>query len=143
MSEPSADLVALVPHAELEDLSFVELVGRRNLAPLTTEAPPTEPRYGLQAAVADDLQHFRLILRIDIEAPEGEIRAATMANYAVAEGAPDLRLRLVVQYANEVGVMMLLPYLRQAIADLAQRVFGGALLMPIMPRGAVRFELPD
>lgn len=142
MSEPSADLVALVPHTDLEDLSFVELVGRRNLAPTATEGAPTEPRYGLQAAVADDLHHFRLILRIDLEATEGEIRAAAMANYAVAEDAPDLTMRLVVEYANEVGVMALLPYLRQAIADLAQRVFGGALLMPVLPRGAVSFELP-
>lgn len=142
MSERSADLVALVQRTTLDDLSFVELVGRRNLDPLDAEAAPVAPQYGLQAMIADDSQHFRLVLRIDIEAPEGEIRAAAMANYTVSDGSPGLTMRLAVEYANEVGVMTLLPYLRQAIADLTLRVFGGTLLMPILARGAVQFDLP-
>jgi hypothetical protein len=143
MPEPSADLIALAPHATLDDVSFVELTSRRNVDAVATNGAGSEPQYGLQAAIADDLHRFRLILRIDIEAPQGEIGVAVMANYTVDHAAPSLTMRLVIEYANELGVMTLLPFLRQAIADLTQRVFGGTLLMPILPRGAVQFELPD
>lgn len=144
MSEPLRALRDLVGQVELEDLSLVELTARRSLKPAEPDSAAVEPHYTLNAQVTDDKLHLRLILRIDLEASAGELRAAAMADYRVDEkAAPTLTMRLAVEYANEVGVMTLLPYLRQAIADLSLRVFGAALLMPILPRGAVSFALPD
>lgn len=143
MSEPSRELKDFVGQVVLEDLSFAELTARRSLEPVESDAAAVEPSYTLNAQVADDHLHFRLTLRIDLEAAAGELRAAAMADYRVEEkAAPGLTMRLAVEFANEVGVMALLPYLRQAIADLSLRVFGTALLMPILPRGAVSFALP-
>ena len=122
----------------------MELTARRSLESVESDGTAVEPRYTLNAQVTDDHLHLRLTLRIDLEAPTGELRAAAMADYRVEErAAASLTMRLAVEYANEVGVMVLLPYLRQAIADLSLRVFGATLLMPILPRGAVSFALPD
>ncbi len=144
MSEPSNELRDFVGQVELEDLSFAELTARRALEPVESEGNTVEPRYTLNAQMTDDHLHFRLTLRIDLEASAGELRAAAMADYRVEEKAASaLTMRMAVEYANEVGVMALLPYLRQAIADLSLRVFGTALLMPIQQRGAVSFALPD
>lgn len=143
MPEPSSELREFVPYVELEDLSFLELTARR-ISDATSTAAEVEPRYTLNAQISGDLLQFRLVLRIDLETDVGEVRAAAVGTYRVGdEAAGTPTQRLVVEYANEVAVMALLPYLRHAIADLTLRVFGSALLMPVMQRGAVRFPLPD
>ncbi|HWJ84279.1 MAG TPA: hypothetical protein VNR62_02560 [Cellulomonas sp.] len=143
MPEPSDELRDLVGRVELEDLSFVELAARRADGAASGSDEVT-PQYTLNAEHGEDGRHFRLTLSIEIDTAVGSVKAAAAASYLV-ECAPDdpPSRRVVVEYANEVGVMALLPYLRHAIADLTLRVFGSALLMPVMPRGAVVFPLPD
>lgn len=58
-----------------------------------------------------------------------------------AEFRDRLRVARALDYSNDVAVVALLPYLRQAIADLTQRVFGSPLLMPALQRGAVTFSM--
>lgn len=143
MPEPSSELRELVSHVELKDLSFLELTARR-VSDATSTAVEVEPKYTLNAQISDDFLQFRLVLRIDLETDVGEVRAAAVGTYRVGDDAAATPTqRLVVEYANEVAVMALLPYLRHAIADLTLRVFGSALLMPVMQRGAVSFPLPD
>jgi len=148
MSEPSQAVRDLVASANLIDVTFFELVARRagnfSAAVETESAAEFEPTYGLGVETSEDETRFRLRLRIDIEGPFGAISAEAAAEYE--RGAFPLELmnqRLLVEYANNVGLMVLLPYLRQAIADLTQRVFGSALLMPILQRGAVSFTVGD
>lgn len=142
MAEPSEALRAVVPDVELTELFFAELSARRRLDGSMPEQGSGEPRYTLQAQAGED-GRFRLILSTDLLLAEGEIRVSVLAEYALAESsASALTRRLIVEYANEVGVMTMLPYLRQGIADLTQRVLGATLLMPVMPRGALTFPLP-
>jgi len=49
----------------------------------------------------------------------------------------------LLDFANNVGVMALLPYLRQAIADLSQRVLGEVIMMPVIARGSLVFTADD
>lgn len=45
------------------------------------------------------------------------------------------------EFVNNVAIMHILPYARQSIADLTQRVFSAPLLMPIMQRGELQFQV--
>ena len=49
----------------------------------------------------------------------------------------------VAAYANEVAVMALVPYARQAVADVTLRVFEASVLMPSFQRGELRFGVAD
>ncbi|UZN02681.1 hypothetical protein [Cellulomonas sp. S1-8] len=144
MPEQSDALAALTASAALEDLSFVELHALRRL-----DAPPDatgagEPQFTLQAQQNDeDDRRFRLLLSVEVDVGIGELRVATLAQYVVTDAALPLPQRLVVEFANDSGIATMLPFLRHGIADLTQRVFGSTLLMPLLPRGAVAFPLPD
>lgn len=144
MPDPSDDLVALVPRVDLDSLTFVDLSARRELDGAISVDGDIEPRYTLKAERSDDLQRFRLVLTIEISVAAGDIVASVCAEHTVrGEPSEAPSQRLVVEYANEVGIMAMIPYLRQAIADLTQRVFGSVLLMPVLARGAISFPLPD
>jgi len=142
--EPADALTALAPAAVLEDLSFVELYVKRRLDAPVDATGTGEPQFTLQTQHhEDDDRRFRLLLSVEVDAGVGELRVTTLASYLVTDPTIRLSQRIAVEYANEVGVTTMLPFLRQGIADLTQRVFGSALLMPVLPRGAVAFPLPD
>lgn len=144
MSEPSDGLRAFVPGVQLDDVAFAELHARRSLDGPAAEPGSTDPRYTLSVQTSDDADRFRLILSVDLALPEGDVHVTVVAEYTLTvPPTGPLSRAIVVQYANEVGVMTMLPYLRQGIADLTQRVFGSALLMPVMPRGAISFPVPE
>lgn len=91
-----------------------------------------------------DQERFRVRLKVEIVAGFGDVTAEASAEYRRA-GFPveDLTDAVLLEYANNVAVMALLPYLRQAIADMTQRVFGSPLLMPVLQRGAVSFSIAE
>ncbi|KHK98552.1 hypothetical protein LK09_06140 [Microbacterium mangrovi] len=70
----------------------------------------------------------------------GEIGVTVAGEYEVSDAEPidDTAVRA---FGNEVGVMTLVPYLREAVSSLSTRVFGKPLLMPTFERGAVGFDL--
>ena len=142
MPEHSEQLLRLVDTAQFTEIGFVEIAARFAPSP---DADLTNidarPRWTLH--VRSDSGRFQLNLRIDVETPVGPVAVEAAAQYATQDGAPELTTELLVEYANEVGVMALLPFVRQAVADVTQRVFGSALVMPVMPRGAVAFTTAE
>ncbi|ASR55528.1 hypothetical protein [Cellulomonas sp. PSBB021] len=142
MAEPSADVRALVPLALLDELTFVELHAVRRLDVAAPDDVEITPQYTLDAGTSDDATRFRIVLSVALDLGVGDVRVAVAAYYTAQDGAPTLSQALVVEYANEVGVMTMLPFLRQGIADVTQRVFGTPLLMPVMPRGSLAFPVP-
>lgn len=102
------------------------------------------PEYELNTAFRDDLAGFRVILRTIIDVPIGRIECNTSAEYEMedllADDVPD---EAFGQFVNDVAVMHILPYTRQSIADITQRVFANALLMPIMQRGSIQFDVAE
>ena len=70
----------------------------------------------------------------------GKVECRCIAVYSAQDLPKDeLTEELALEYANHVGFMAVVPFIRQAIADLSQRVFGQTLLMPIIRRGDVWF----
>lgn len=149
MSEPSESLKRLVASASLIDITYFELTARRSEDFSSAEgeddgAADVEPNYGLGVETSKDESRFRLRLRVDIEGAFGTVSAEAAAEYERGDfPVEEVTQELLVEYANNVGVMALLPYLRQVIADLTQRVFESPLLMPVLQRGAVSFSLGE
>lgn len=101
-----------------------------------------DPRYSIGADFSDDEQRFRIRFLTSIKTPLGDIDCGVYAEY----GLPGLVLGpessgAVTEFVNNVAIMHMLPYVRQTIADVTQRVFNAPLLMPMVQRGQLTFEL--
>ncbi|MBN7792445.1 hypothetical protein [Microbacterium esteraromaticum] len=98
------------------------------------------PVYGLKLRQEGNEIGTRVSIELDTGA--ARIIADASANYSTDE-LIELDEAAFLDFANNVGVMALLPYLRQAIADLSQRVLGDVILMPVIPRGGLVFSRAD
>ena len=146
MTEHSEQLLALVRNVKLNSIEYFELTARRqmDLSPLEEGRVDVEPNYTLGTQVAESGERFLLRLKVEFKSEVGHFAAEAGAEYSVTSSdSIELSETLLVEFANEVGIMALLPYLRQAIADLTQRVFGLPLLMPVLQRGELTFGKPD
>lgn len=103
-------------------------------APLPTDIAP---EFGMR--IRTDGAEFGVRLRVEIQSSVGRVVVDAAMEY---ESEDDLEIPddVAFVYANEVAVMALLPYVREAVANITQRVFGDALVMPVIPRGALAFK---
>ncbi|UIP57674.1 hypothetical protein DSM26151_05390 [Agromyces marinus] len=92
----------------------------------------------------DDESGFRIILETRISAQPGNIGCTVQAEYGLeALRANEVPADAMEEFINNVALMSLLPFVRQAIADITLRVFEAPLMMPIIKRGDLSFGLPD
>lgn len=107
------------------------------------EASPT---FELRIARPDAPKPFDSFLvgvRIDAQSNRGRAAVWYEAHYALSGEPEPVGLPLLTQFANEVAVMVLLPYLREGLADVTRRVWGSTLLVPMMQRGQLVFSVPS
>lgn len=136
----------LVQVAELQTVAFEELSARRTSGDDVSEPPTFDLGVDVEPAESSDgeWRHVRYTLRVRFEAPSGEATVAPMAVYRIPADRSDLLApQNVMDYANEVAVMTLIPYARSALSDLSTRVLDEHVLMPVFQRGEVSFALPD
>lgn len=81
---------------------------------------------------------FRIAVRA--KRPNGKVRVDVAALYA-APGPFIVSDDLIASYGENVAAMTVLPYIRQHLSDITQRV-GSHFLLPIVPRGLIRFSAP-
>lgn len=150
MSENQAteNVLRLVRATELLELTFTELTARRDLESpaLSSEAEEVAPTFALRMqATIDPEPRFRVFLRCEISGSQECVAVEVVAEYGLPAEDADLLLdqESLSSYINEVSVMMMVPYVRQALADMTQRVFAAPVLMPVMPRGALRFRIDE
>ena len=138
---PSADIHKLVDATSLLAIETPKLSAERNFAEVS-EPFDVLPEFEVNTAFRDDGAGFRVILRTVIEVPIGRIECDTSAEYEMTDLRPDdVADEAFGQFVNDVAVMHILPYARQSIADITQRVFASPLLMPIMKRGDIHFDV--
>lgn len=144
----SPELIALVGATTLTDIQFSELTAINTSMAGQVPATDVNPQFdlGLQFPDAGSPAGFRVKVGCTINLPMPDrLSVAAVATYVVDPEAADLlKSRATMQdYINDVAVMAILPYIRQGLADVTQRVFRAPLLMPVLPRGVISFELPD
>lgn len=94
----------------------------------------------LQHHIGDD--RFGVRLLVQLLPFMGEVEVAVAAEYSVDEG-PSPQDNVVRGFGNEVAVMTLLPYAREAVSTLSTRIFGKPILLPTVERGEVGFDLNE
>lgn len=142
MSE--VDVQTLLDDVSLLAISTVALSARR----IEREAAnageySVDPQYTLHTGWRDDHKGFRIVLQTEIEAPVGDIRCDVQAEYVLEDLArTTVPQEAMQEFVNSVAIMTVLPFVRQGIADITLRVFESPLLMPIIHRGQITFNLP-
>lgn len=141
------DIHGLVDAVTLESVTFLELSAKRADEEarydslFKEETYDVEPKFSLQFARDNEAGKFRVRLATSIESEPGKILVDAAAEYAVQ---PDIEVssiseELLLDFANRVAVFAIIPFLRQAVADMTQRVFGVPLTMPMYRRGELVF----
>lgn len=77
-------------------------------------------------------------LEVEIERPTGRIRVDAAALYA-ADASFEASDDVLLDFGDDVAIMAMYPYVRQAISDLGQRL-GDSVVLPMLQRGAITFE---
>jgi hypothetical protein len=131
----------LVEVADLETIETYRLIAERDIFASAREDVEIDPSYTLTVDFRDAGDGFRVRLVTDIDTPLGGISCGVLGEYGIGQA----RLRTetseaLTEFINGVALMHLIPYARQSIADLTQRVFGAPLLMPMIQRGQISFS---
>lgn len=105
-----------------------------------TPVDEIQPRYGLK--IRHEGAEIGIRVSVVLELGVGVIKVDASVNY-VANEVVAMTEATRLDFANNVGLMAVLPYIRQAVADLSQRVFDDVVLMPIVQRGEVSFGPDD
>lgn len=141
---PTRELIDLVEASELVGVSYFELSASRDED--STAAPEGSAELQLSQEMGygyrEDDAAFRVRLRTTVRAPgQGDIVVGLSGEWSCAGSAQAIDQSTMLAFINEVAMMVLLPYLREATADLSRRVFGSALLLPLIKRGDIEFTV--
>lgn len=131
-TDTQAALVQLVQDTTLHSVQFHELHASRKLDIAPDANLDDDPRFTMSMQTRVDDGELGVRVNLEVDTPVGEIQVVAAADYI--NNGPSPSGDVEQRFATEVGVMVLVPYLRQAVADLSQRVFGTSLLMPIIKR---------
>jgi hypothetical protein len=148
MANPELDLPTLVQHVALGNVRFFELSARlvdtdvpESQDDADEEAESIDSTQFLQTDRRDDDGGFRIRVKAVVDVPGGQVIADAGVEYEIHDyKASDISASVMLDFANDIAVMQLIPFLRHAIADLSQQVFGAPLLLPMLQRGDMHFE---
>lgn len=140
MSQPSKTLQRLSEGAVLSRVYYLEVSARQ--ADPDNGSDSLTPGFELNIEVSQEVGRFRIKLRVSASSESASLAVEPVAEFQVPEDLRDLLVpENLVEFANEVGVMVLLPYVREAVADVTRRVFGTPSLVPLIQRGQLSFSL--
>lgn len=139
-----ADMVAV---ATLADISFAEISARRVDGDVPSDGViPVSPEFQTRVQVmrndeAELVVQYHLVLTLDLIV--GNACVHCVATYLMPTDHPEPSRRALAEFANGVAVMMMVPYVRQALHDVTTKTFPWPVLMPIMGRGDLVFPWSD
>lgn len=139
--ESAAQLVRDVG-VKIEGVAFRKLSAelRDDLDEGNLEIGEIVPTYGLKTRADGDAITIRLSTHLTCDV--GDIDVDVAVSYRTPRPIK-ISTEATLEFANEVGIMTLIPYVREAISTLSQRCFGEAILMPIFQRGELSFTSDD
>lgn len=148
MSE-SPDIHALIEHCSLITIGFLTLTATRADEEASTvevmdafgdDGVDISPEFELSTGKDEENQRFRIRVKTTIDATPGHIFVDVVAEYDLHDlQVETISREVMLDFANRVGLMALIPYIRQGIADLTQRVFNVPLTMPVYKAGDMHF----
>lgn len=137
------DVHGLLAAAELLDVTTFELGATRVRAANGDEPGPVEPRHEVDCETREDGGAMRVLVSTSFDVENvGSINSVQAIEYAF-DGVDlhEVEIQVIEDFVNNVALMAVLPFVREAVAEITRRVFGASLLMPIVPRGAIEVTL--
>lgn len=139
------DLTELASTASLVDITFAEITARR----IERDDPvdgviPIQPEFEARLQVReDDGLTIRYHLILNLSVIWGEARVHCVATYVLPSGILMPARQLLNEFANNVAVMAMVPYVRQALHDVTTKTWPLPILMPTMQRSDLTFSWED
>jgi hypothetical protein len=129
----------VIANSELDSIEFYEVSASRNeLAPEREQSGKLTIEVQQRFGDSD----FGVRLNAKVVLPIGEASARVAGEYVLLNEITPTR-RTLQLFANEVGVMTVLPYLREAIATITTKVFGSPVHLPLAERGEIVLDLDE
>lgn len=147
----NVDIHRLVAEVELRHVATLEMsAGRVDhsqsneelMASFEDKGHDIEMDFGVALDLGEEQdKRFRVRLLTEIESDPGIIRVNLAAEYELTELNPrDIPEEVMLDFVNSVAVMTLLPYVRQSVADISQRVFTYPITMPLYKANDLTFS---
>jgi len=138
-AEDIADVHAVIAASELRSIEYYEMSAKRYDVPQElVETKDGQLRIAIQQR--SDGESFGVRLNASLTMALGEANVSVAGEYALTEELK-LTTRAVQLFANEVGVMAVYPYLREAVASITGRVFKEPLHLQMISRGDIVTEV--
>lgn len=136
-----ANIHELIERSELLSIECYEVHARRRDV-TGTDDPDVDAQLSInvQNRLDDDSFGIRLVASTTMQI--GDASASVAGEYALLDGYRPSQ-RTLQMFINEVGVMTVFPYLREAIATTTARVFGEPLLLPTVQRGEICVDVDE
>lgn len=143
MKDLRVEVQSVVEIAELEHIAYLQVASTR-IEPDEQSSPPDDTAedtfgFALKLAQSENLDQLIVRLKTSVESPTHDTTVEVGAIYSIdppSEIAESVRL----EFANLVGIMALLPFVREAVADVTRRTTGHPVTMPMIKAGELRFE---
>lgn len=90
--------------------------------------------------VRHDGAEFGVRFLVNVQAPFGSIQVDVAAEYEAPEPVT-LSRDNVTEYLNNVSLMQLFPFIREAVNELSNKVAREPLLLPVFERGQMTLDL--
>ncbi len=129
----TAEVLEIIEHSTLVAMDFYEVSARRHDAP-REEVEDGQLTIQVQQRATDT--NFGVRLTASVISLQGEATASVAGEYELLHGIAPSR-RALQLFADEVSVMTVFPYVREAIATITAKVFGEPVHLPLIQRGEV------
>lgn len=131
----------MLEHLTLRDVTFFRLNATNDGYDEGAEVSDAELslEVTLSSRLVDESASFRAAFKLTH--PRGVVEVDGAVHYD-ADTAVSYNPEAAFEFADNVALMTLFPYIRQQVADVAARV-GVQMILPILPRGALSFRPAD
>lgn len=140
-SDDVSSIQDVISHSELRSIEYHELSARRYSAQPDAEVSDNGT-LNIVVQQRSDAESFGVRLNATIVFPIGEATVSVAGEYGLLEGH-EVTSRSLQLFANEVAVMTVFPYLREAVASITGRVFQQPLHLPMVKRGEIAVEVTE
>lgn len=127
------DVREVIRHCSLSRVEFYEVSARRYESASTADG---DGRLSVGVQQRIDETSFGVRLTAHVVVAGGEATASVAGEYELLEGFRP-SAKALRNFANEVAVMAVYPYLREAIASVTLKVLGAPVHLPIVQRGVI------
>lgn len=134
------DIKDLIDSVTMSDIQFYELTCTRNDQENNQDDVEIHPTFTLQIGHPSNGIGVRLAIEIVFAGGSARADAGVLYLTQSSEDIAPISEELGLEFVNRVGLLVLMPYLREAIANITLKVFGKPTTLPMLRAGQLTFS---